>query len=120
MPKTACCKQVFFPDRANIQQDSSADGNPKEDFSGENFKTRIPGRLISTSGDETFRGRQLEAHVAYVFECRYVAGVLPNMRLVMAGGLFDGLILNIAYVKVVREPGQIPMLWLYCREKVVL
>lgn len=120
MPKTACCKQTYFPDRANIQQDSSADGNPAEDFSGENFKTRLPGRLISTSGDETFRGRQLEAGIVCVYECRYVAGVLPNMRLVMVGGIHDGRILNIAYVNVIRAPGQIPMLQLKCREKVVL
>lgn len=119
MPKT-CCVSTYFPDKADIQLDSSADGNPKEDFTGAPFKRAIPGRLISTSGDETYRGRQLEAHISYVYECRYVAGVLPNMRLKMVGGIFADLLLNIAYVKVVREQGKIPRLWLYCREKVVL
>jgi len=121
MPKTCCSTALsYFPDRATIQQDSSLDGSPVEDFSGTALKSSIPGRLVDVSGDETYRGRQLEAHVSHVFECRYFSGVLPTMRLLMVGGIHGGKYLNIAYVKVVREQGKIPMQWLYCREKVVV
>ena len=120
MPKTACCTTLYFPDRATIQQDSSTDSNPLEDFSGTAYKTLIPGRLVSVQGDETYRGRQIEPHIGYVFECRYIAGVLPTMRLLMVGGIHGGRLLNIEYVKVVREAGKIPLQFLYCREKVVV
>lgn len=115
MPKQ-CCEQLWFPDRADIQQDSSADGED-EDFSGEPFKKNVPGKLIDTAGDETFRGRQIEAHITSVYECRYFPGVVPTMRLKMTAGIFKGRIVNIQYVKVIREPGKLPKQWLYCKEK---
>lgn len=115
MPKT-CCNTTWFPDRADIEQDSRADGDQLPNYTGPAFKKSVPGRLISTGGDETFRGRQLEAHIQHVYECRYFPGVLPTMRLKLVAGLFKDRIVNIAYVKVIREKGTPPKQWLYCTE----
>lgn len=111
-----CCNTVWFPDRAELQQNIAPDGQPTPDYSGTPFKTNVPGRLINTSGDETFRGRQLEANVSHVYECRYFAGVTPTMRLKLTAGLFKNRIVNVEYVKVIREQGTPPKQWLYCTE----
>lgn len=114
MPK--CCKTNWFPDRADIQQDSSTDDNPSEEFTGTEFKKNVPGRVIDTGGDETYRGRQIEASITHVYECRYFSGVLPTMRLVMVGGIYKDRVFDIKFVKVIREQGKIPQQWLYCSE----
>ena len=116
MPKAACCKPVFFPDRAEIQQDSSTADNPSQTWTGKAFKESLPCKVTDTSGDETFRGRQIEAHISHVVECRYFSGVTPSMRLYLTGGIYNGRTLNIEYVKIVREAGKIPLQWLYCKE----
>lgn len=111
-----CCVQTFYPDRVNIEQDSSSAGSQTTDYSGPEFKKGIPGRIITTSGDETFRGRQLEAHVSHVFECRWFNGVNPRMRLKVIGGIYKDRILNIVSVHPVQQPGKIPTQMIYCRE----
>lgn len=115
MPKT-CCKTKWYPDRANIEQDTSPDGSPVEDFSGTPFKAGIPGRVIDTGGDETFRGREIEPTISSVFECRYFPGVRPTMRLKIVTGVHKNRILNIKYVKIIQEQGSIPEQWFYCEE----
>lgn len=112
-----CCNTVWFPDRADIQQDSSADGESDEDFSGEPFKKGVPGKVIDTGGDETFRGRQIEAHISHVYECRYFPGIKPTMRLKMTAGIYKDQILNIEFVKVIRDQGKMPKQWLYCKQE---
>lgn len=111
-----CCKTTWFPDRADIQQDSSADGVVKERFAGEPFKRSVPGRVIDTGGDETFHGRKIEATISHVYECRFFPGVEPTMRLKMVAGIYEGRVLNIKHVKIIREQGTIPKQWLYCEQ----
>lgn len=116
MPRACDCSAPVFPDRATIQQKSEAAGNPIEDFSGTPFKSGMPCNITTVTGEETYRGRQLEAHISHVVEMRWFDGVLPTMRLSVTGGIYKDRVLNIRYVKPVRKPGKMPMQWLYCEE----
>jgi hypothetical protein len=102
----------WFPDRCDIQQDSSTPDNPAPDFSGTPFKGNVPVRFIPTSGDETFRGRQLEAGVVGVAEMRYVRGVVPTMRLKLLTGVYKDRLLNITYAVPVQQQNAPPLLML--------
>lgn len=113
MPKCECVNPIFM-DRADVEQVTSPVGNPELTY--ETFKTNIPGRLISIGGDETFRGKQLEAKISHVYECRYVPGVVATMRLRMTAGIFKGRVLNIDFANIVRKPGTVPMYELRCVE----
>lgn len=115
MPKT-CCNNVVLHDRADIQQDSRTGDNPQPVYTGTPFKTGVPCNIITTSGDETFRGRQLEATVSHVVEMRWFPGITPTMRLSVTGGIYKDRILNIKAVKPVRKDSAPPMQWLYCEE----
>lgn len=117
MPSQKCCQPTYFPDRADIQQDSKAAGAALPDYTGPEFKLGIPGSLVTVSGDETYRGRQLEAHLTHVYECRWFNGVTATMRLKMTTGIYKDRILNIRAVKPVRKQGTPPMQWLYCEEE---
>jgi len=115
MPK--CCEPMTpMRDRGTIQQDSRARHDPQPDYTGTPFATNIPGNITTVSGDETFRGRQLDARVSHVIEIRYRSGVSPTMRWLGTGGIYKDRTLHIWYVKPVRKVGKPPMLWLYCEE----
>lgn len=110
-----------FRDRVNIQQNSAADHDPEEDFTGTAFLSDWPCRIIATSGEETFRGRQLEAHVDYVIEGWYTADIKPTMRCLVTAGIPLSAKLNIEYVHHIPQTGGKPaQTWLYCRELVSL
>ncbi len=115
MPK--CCDSTWYPDRVDIEQDTSREDLPREDFSGTPFKSGVPGRIIDTSGDETFRGRTIEPTISQVYECRYFPGVLPTMRLKVTAGIYKDRVLNVKFVKIIRKQGSLPKQWLYCEEK---
>lgn len=108
-----------FRDRVNIQRNRAAAHDPEEDFTGTAFLQDWPCRIISTGGDETFRGRQLEAHVDYVLEGWYTAGIKPTMRCVVTSGIPMGAALNIDVVKhIPQTDGKPAQTWLYCTELV--
>ena len=102
--------------RAHIQQDTSNDDTPTPDFSGTPFKANWPCAIQPVGGDESYRGRQLEAHVDYVVSGRYVSGVTSMMRLSVQKGLYDGKTLNIEQVRETQDKSGKPYLELYCTE----
>lgn len=113
MPNCVCLNPTF-PDRVNIQADGATDDNPAQAFA--TSVASVPCKVVTVSGDETYRGRQLEGHLTHVVEMRFRSGLLPDMRLVVAGGIYNGSTLNIQSVRPVRKPGSMPLLELYCRE----
>lgn len=109
---------MAYRDLVDIQRDVSADGNPIPDHSA-NLYRMVPCQITTTAGDETFRGRQLEARTSHVVECHYLPNITPAMRCVVRGGLHTGRNLNITAVKVLDQTrGQVAKLWLYCDELV--
>lgn len=108
-------------DMVDIEKDVSADGTPIPDYSGADLWKSVPCDIVPTGGDETYKGRQLEARTAYVVTLQYIDGVLPNMRLRVTGGLYAGRLLNIANVRPIDVArGQTRKLELYCDEVVAL
>jgi len=114
MPK--CCEPVSYPNIATLQTDTSTDDNPAESFVA--TVAGMPIKVTAISGDETWRGRQLESHIDYVVETPWRTGVTSKQRLAMSGGIYDGRTLNIEYAKPLQLPGHPPKLELYCTERI--
>jgi len=104
-----------YRDLVDIQQDSRTGDNPQPVYTGEPFVKDVPGDLTIVSGGETFRGRQLQPHIVAVFECHYLEGVVPTMRLNVTGGISTGKVLNIDSVRPVDYDGRTPKLMLDCK-----
>lgn len=106
-----------YRDMVDVQQDSSSDGTATPDYSGTPLYQDVPCNVHVISGDETYRGRQLEAHINAVVEMHLLPNITPSMRLSVVAGHMNGRTLNVAYVRPVdMERGRIPKLELYCRE----
>ena len=106
-----------YRERITIQQDNSNAGDPDPDYTGAAFAKSVPARVISTHGEETFRGRQLDPSVKYVVEMHHKSGVTASMRLQIDTGVYSGNLLNIGWVKTVPySRGRPPQTWLYCTE----
>ena len=102
-------------DLCTIERDDSSDGETTPEWV--TVYRSVPCEVQPISGDETFRGRQLEAHMSHVVEMRRMPGILPTMRLSVSGGIHADKILNVVHVRELQQP--IPgMLQLYCRELV--
>lgn len=107
---------MAYRDLIDIQRDVSADGNPIPDHSSTIYRS-VPCQITTTAGDETFRGRQLEARTSHVIECCWLPDITPAMRCVVRGGLHAGKNLNITASKTLDQTrGQVAKLWLYCDE----
>jgi len=52
------------------------------------FKT-VYASIVPISGKEYFASKQVNAEVSHKIECRYVAGVLPTMRIVYGSRIFE-------------------------------
>jgi len=52
------------------------------------FKT-VYASIVPISGKEYFASKQVNAEVSHKIECRYFAGVLPNMRIVYGTRIFN-------------------------------
>lgn len=110
-----------FRDVVDIQQDGSAEGSPTPSYSGAPLYESVPCKIKPISGDESYRGRQLEAHLSAVVEMQYLEGVLPTMRLYVRAGIMAGRTLNIVHVRPLDlDRGRAPKLELYCRELVAV
>lgn len=112
--------QPNFRDLVNVQQDSSAAGNPVPDYSGSALYSDVACDITTVAGDETYRGRQLEAHVSHVVLMQYMPSVTPKMRLLVTGGILSGSVLNIVSVRPKDYDGRAPKLELYCKELAVV
>lgn len=103
-------------DRANIQQDTSDDDSPTAVWTGTPLRSHWPCKIQPTGGDETYRGRQLEAHIDYVVVGRFVYGVTAKMRLYVTSGRHKDKTLNIETTHEKWDRENNPMLELYCTE----
>ena len=78
----------------------------------------MPAHVTQISGDETWRGVQLEGHIDYVIQIRRVFNVDNTDRVLLDTGYWAGRVLNVEWVK--DHPsrnGAPPMLELFCKEK---
>lgn len=106
-----------FRERVEIQQDSSAAGASAPDYSGTPKYRSVPCSITAISGQETWRGRQLEAHRSHVIECHFINDIRPTMRAKVLSGMYRGAYLNIDNVRPrEREPGKLRTLELLCTE----
>ena len=99
----------------DILQDSSNDGDETPVFTGTAFASGLRVQIESVSGNESFRGRQLEAGINYVVMLRYLAAITPTMRVSVTQGVFTGLVMDIRYVQhLPYKQGKLPETWLFC------
>ena len=103
-------------DQITIQKDSSADGTLTADYST-TLVENLPCHIEYVKGQESYRGRQLEALVDYVIETRHRSDVTTLMRVSVTAGMYRDQTFNIAAAKPVPfANGRPPMLWLLCKE----
>ena len=114
MPK---CKFAIphYPDRMDVYEDSSSDGNPKPIFTTVRV-TSMPGNIMTVGGDETFRGQQLEAKLTHVVETPWRDNLDASLRMTVVGGIYDARILNVESARPIRKEGRMPYILLFCRE----
>jgi hypothetical protein len=106
-----------FRDRVRIDQNTSSDHDPEEDFSGTPFCQSWPCRIVSMAGAEEFQGRLMDAEVTHVVEGWYLSGVLPTMRAVVTAGIPLGATLHVKYVKQIDQAdGKPRLMQLHCTE----
>ena len=106
----------LYRDQVDIQQDSSAAGAPVPVYTGGAKYAKVPCDIVTVSGDETFRGKQLEAHLSHVVEMQYMPDVDATMRLSVTGGTLTGRTLEIVQVRPLDFNGRMRKLQLYCLE----
>ena len=109
----------MYRDMVTIKVEDSADGNPQPEF-GTTLYADVPCQIEATSGNETYRGRQLEAHVDYVVTMHHIEEVKPDMRLEVLDGIYSGRLLNVSHVLPQLFRGRALTMDLYCRELVVV
>jgi hypothetical protein len=109
----------FTPrDRITWEQDTAPDGTAQLEFCA--TLTNHPCSIKQISGDETYRGVKLEGHIDYVVQMYWSPEVSdrihPSDRGRVTAGVFNGKILNVAWVKT-HQPGcMAAMAEIYCRE----
>ena len=104
-----------FRDMVTVEKDVSNAGDPVPDYSGTLYKL-VPCNITVISGDESWRGRQLEAHVSHVVAMHDMPGITAKHRLRVVAGYIVDAILNVLYVRPIKFDGRIQYQELYCRE----
>ena len=106
-----------FRDVVDIYEDQSLAGSPIPDYSGEPIYRAVPCSITTVSGDESFRGRQLESHLTHVIEMHTYPEITATCRLTDRGRL-AGRHFNVRQVRPldVDKSGRRQMLQLYCEE----
>jgi len=99
-------QRVAFLEEASVQD---ATGQSVPAWTGVSGSTAVPAEVLGVGGGETFRGQQVEAHIASVVTIRYRAGLSPTMRL-----KHDGRQLNID--RIVDPTGHKRELTIFCTE----
>lgn len=99
-------------ERIDIQESAvSRDSYSQEIHAWKDRYADRPAAWMPTAGQETIRGRSVEAGIAAVFTTRFDTGVTPEMRVVHSSGVY-----GIAYVKQVE--GRRGYMELHCRQAV--
>lgn len=102
--------------KVSIKQDSSLAGDEAPDYTGDELALSLPADIQCVSGQENYRGRQLEATVDYVVETRYRSDAKPSMQVCPTEGIFSGLTLNVEYVQQVGyQRGRLPKTLWFCK-----
>jgi len=101
-------------DRVTITYDSSNTNDPDPTYS--TLYSNEPAKITEVGGSETFRGRQLEAHVTAVIEMRYRSDVTSEMRITGASYPYTDRVYNIGAVKIIRQNSRPVALELDCTE----
>lgn len=114
MPNKCECAAPWYPDKVTAEEVTSTPGKQPKEYG--TFKSNLPCHIISTGGDETFRGKQIEPHITHVVEMPWVTGITATMRLNVVGGIHKSSILNIEYVNKQQKKGTPPRLEIRCRE----
>lgn len=102
-------------DMVSIELDTSAAGDAQPLYETTLY-AKVPCNIATISGDETWRGRQLEAHVSHVVTMHDFPGITPKCRLNVIGGYTAGQRLNVMYVRPKNFDGRIQYQEVYCRE----
>ena len=80
--------------RCNVQSVSeSLDASGQPVVTWANWLENEPCQFLPTGGNESMRGRQLEAGTKAIFRVRYRSGYVPEMKVV-----YDGTSYGITYV----------------------
>ena len=103
-----------FPDRIELSEDTSAAGAAEPSYTAR-FQW-VPAHIRQISGDETYRGRQLEGHIDWVVSIRRLP-VDNTWRARVKTGVCLDRNLNIEWVReLMQENGKPPMQELLCTE----
>lgn len=105
----------MFRELVDIERDTSPDGATGPDYASTRYRN-VPCSIAIVSGDESFRGRQLEAHLSHVVELHWMPDIQADDRVKVKGGIFDGRKLNVVHVHDLSGDGVPHRLQLYCRE----
>ena len=106
-------------DRITISSDARAAGSEVPAFTT-TLATAVPCGITETKGEETYRGRSLEAGVDFVVEMGYsddLATISATDQLAVTGGIYNGKTLNVIWPRIHRmKQGKPPMIELFCKE----
>lgn len=106
-----------YRNRATIQRRSEADGESAPTW-GTSVITGYPCKITTISGQETYRGRQMEAGITHVVEGRRLSSAITSKdRLSITAGTHSGKTLNIKAVHNVIDRRGKEQLEMYCAEK---
>ena len=68
---------ALYRHTVSFLEDISPDGTLDPEYSS--HFAAIPASIVPKSGGEVYRGVQIQAETTNVIECRYIAGLKPNM-----------------------------------------
>ena len=100
-------------DRITIYSNAATDGDPIESFTTK-VVADVPAAIENISGNERYRGGQLEGHLDWRVEIRkgnHISSLSPTYRVVVDIGDFAGQIIDIKYIKTKRSKDGSPPEW---------
>lgn len=107
---------MSYNDRVDVYNDISAAGSSVPDYSGMPTYRDVPCTIRTVAGDETYRGRQLEAHLSHVVELWHLPSITSTTRLVCKSRMI-GRALNVRQAREIDQTRGIRQrLELYCEE----
>lgn len=98
--------------RVTIKRENSADGADTPTY--DNYMQAVPCDIQPVSGGESYRGKQIEATATHLISMRYVAGMLPTMKLID-----DHSDVEYFIERIQKRDGRNHILDIQCREDVL-
>lgn len=103
-----------YRDTVTIQNMTAAGGDAVPEYDS-NLMAGVPCKIFTRGGDETYKGRILEAHLTHVVEMQWIDGIKPGQRLYVTGGIHVGRYLNVQYVRPLEGNGRARKAELQCQ-----